>query len=278
MQASGTPSPYSPDPMDTPTELTELAYRFMATGPRAVAQPVPGARHRIIALPTPPGWRDGPVLDLHVNLRGSGPAALLVHGWRGQAVDLDPLADRLVDAGCTVWMPDLPGHGRSQGAHLSVPLAAAALLAVQGAAGPFAFAAAHSYGGAALVQAMATGLQVQRVALLAPPTHYGAFARRAASQAGLPEARVNDWLDVLGNTIGVHPDDVDMRAQARRLQQPALLVHSEDDPVVPFDAVAAVARQWTGARWWPRGGLGHFRLLTDDETLRQVTAFATGPA
>ena len=262
------------DMSDRP-DLTTSVYRFLAPG-RSPAQPLPpDAVTHSIPLPTSPGWRDGPLVDLRVHQRGRGPAALLVHGWRGQSNDLTPLADRLVAAGMTVWQPDLPAHGQSAGEHLSLPLAAAALKAAQALAGPFTFAAAHSYGGAALVQALVAGLRVERVALLAPPTHYGHFARRAAAQAGMPAEQATEWMKVLARTIDADPDAFDMYRQAGQLKQRALLIHSQDDPVVPYKAVEATAAAWPGARWWPRDGLGHFRLLKDEETLRTLCEFAT---
>lgn len=268
-----------PQDMNNTPDHLDLAYRFLATE-RSQAPPLRPLRadtttHHL-RLSTPADWRDGPVLDLAVHQRGQGPATLLVHGWRGQAGDFDSLADRLVEGGRTVWMPDLPGHGRSGGEHLSAPLAAAALLAVQSLAGRFDFAAAHSFGGACLVHAMTLGLQVNRVALLAPPTHYGEFARRAAVQAGLPPDQLSAWIELLGRTIGTNPDTLVMREQVQHLNLPALLVHSRDDRIAPFAAVEAVAQAWQGARWWPRDGLGHFKLLNDAATLQALCAFAAG--
>lgn len=261
-------------PDDPSDALTELAYRFLTPG-CVPAKPVDaeGLSHRL-PLATPPGWRDGPVVDVHVRQRGRGPAALLVHGWRGQAADLSALAERLIGDGFTVWQPDLPAHGLSGGRFLSLPLAAAALTRVQHLAGPFAFAAGHSFGGAALVQALTVGLQSDRVALLASPTHYGTFARLAATQAGLAPDRAPEWLAVLGRIIGTDPDLLDMREQVRTLSQRALLVHSDDDPIAPFQAAQIVAGNWPGARWWPRQGLGHFKLLKDEETLAELRSFA----
>jgi pimeloyl-[acyl-carrier protein] methyl ester esterase len=48
---------------------------------------------------------------LHVEVTGSGPAVLAVHGWSRSSADLAPLAARL--PGRRVLRPDLRGHGRS---------------------------------------------------------------------------------------------------------------------------------------------------------------------
>lgn len=264
-------------PDDPLPDLTELAYRFLAPGPIPAKPTAADGLTHSLPLATPPGWRDGPAVDVVVRQRGHGPAALLAHGWRGQASDLSALADRLLAAGFSVWQPDLPAHGQSGGKHLSLPLAAATLLRVQHAAGPFVFAAGHSFGGAALVHALAAGLQCERVALLASPTHYGKFARHAAGQAGLAPERLPEWLATLTRIIGADPDLIDMRRQVPALRQRAVLVHSDDDPIAPFEAARLVAGSWPGAHWLPRQGLGHFKLLRDEATLDALLAFVAAP-
>jgi 2-succinyl-6-hydroxy-2,4-cyclohexadiene-1-carboxylate synthase len=52
---------------------------------------------------------------LHVEVRGHGPALMLLHGFAGTAQSLGVLADDL-SADHTTIRPDLPGHGRSPGA------------------------------------------------------------------------------------------------------------------------------------------------------------------
>jgi esterase/lipase len=56
---------------------------------------------------------------MKVHCQGNGPAALLVHGWRGQASNLQNLTTLLVDADFQVCIPDLPGHVHSEGERLS---------------------------------------------------------------------------------------------------------------------------------------------------------------
>ena len=226
-----------------------------------------------IQIATPPQGQEQSDMTVKVHCQGKGPAALLVHGWRSQAANLQNLSTLLVDSGFQVWMPDLPGHGHSEGERLSMPLAADVLHAVQKISGPFSMAVGHSYGGASLVHAIAGGLDVKRVALLAAPTHYGKFARLSASQAGLPKDMVDAWLLYLEKEIGCHPDEIDMKRQAQTLSMPALLAHSNDDPVAPFDQLREVASIWRGAKWLPLEGLGHFRLLSDPALLSELKQF-----
>lgn len=253
--------------------IARLADQFLSPR-RAPPRPWPaGGEPSTLSVTAPAGWPDGPAVPVVCHRLGEGPAVLLVHGWQSQAADLLPLAKALAAAGCTVWAPDLPAHGQSGGARLSIPLAAQTLRTVQGLAGPFAAAVAHSYGGASLVHALAGGLQAARVALLAPPTHYGHHARQAAQAAGLDEAGTARLLQRLTALTGEDPDAIDMRRQAASLDLPALLLHATDDPVVPARATQRVAEAWAGARWQALEGLGHFRILADPGVLQTVAQF-----
>lgn len=268
------PAP-SQAPAADPVEA--LALRLLRPQRPPLSPLLPGATTLSLDVQAPGQWPDGPRVPVVVQRVGEGPAALLVHGWEGHTAHLHRIAEALLLAGFSVWMPDLPAHGQSGGSHLSLPLAAHTLQAVQEVSGPFAFALAHSVGGASLVQALTQGLWADRVALVATPTHYGLHVRQVAHQAGLRGEAVSRLLLQVERLSGVAPDALDMPRQARTLDQPALFIHSADDPVVPPAAARAVADIWRGAAWLQLDGLGHYRrLLEDAAVVRAVQRFAAG--
>lgn len=203
---------------------------------------------------------------------GAGRTVLLIHGWEGQAADLAAFAAPLIAAGHRVVALDLPAHGESAGDTVSIPLAAQALQAVQAEVGPLHAAIGHSVGSAVLVEAMAHGLNVGRVAVLAAPARYADYARGFAAQAGLDAAQTARMLQALKQQ-GVDVAAVAIPLAAARLHQPALFVHSADDRTVPIvDAQASVAA-WAGARLLRVDGLGHRRLLQAPEVVAAVCGF-----
>lgn len=253
---------------ETPRQADELDMdriaRRVLTPRRTEPKPwPPGSTLITLKADAPGAWPEGPEVEVVCHRWGEGPSVLLVHGWQAQAADLLPLAETLVDAGFSVWAPDLPAHGHSTGSMLSIPLAARALLEVWRQAGPLHAAVAHSYGGASLVHALTLGLKTSKVVLLAPPTHYGLHVRQMAQAAGMDAALLPALLHRLEQLIGEAPDHIAMARQAASLRQPALFLHAADDPVVPIEATMQVANAWPGARWHRLEGLGHFRLLTD---------------
>ena len=202
----------------------KATHRFLHVGVKE-PKPLPSdVETKTLHIQAPTQGQGGPELAVRVHVCGSGPAALLVHGWRSQAADLPSISSELVAAGYQVWMPDLPGHGHSDGEHLSIPLAATMLQAVQAHSGPFALGVGHSYGGASLVHAIFGGLQVQRVALLAAPAHYGRFARQAALQAALGQTAIKARMQAMGlEPLPGTPAQMAAYAKAERQKWGALI-------------------------------------------------------
>jgi pimeloyl-ACP methyl ester carboxylesterase len=246
-----------------PLDVDRIAHRFLMPKRSEPKAWPPGTAAITLTVEASGAWPDGPQVEVVCHQLGEGPIVLLVHGWQAQAADLMPLVHAVVDAGFSVWALDLPAHGHSAGTHLSIPLAARALLEVGRQAGNLHAAIAHSFGGACLVQALSQGLQTAKVVLLAPPTHYGHYVRQMAQAVGMEPAAIPALLQRLEYLIGQAPDQIVMENQAASLQQPACLIHAADDPVVPSQAAHRVAQVWPGARWHLLEGLGHFRILSD---------------
>src|SRR5690349_4154288 len=58
---------------------------------------------------------DGALVRVRSYRWGEGPVALLVHGWGGDAGQMTPFVEPLLEAGFAVVAFDAPGHGRSEG-------------------------------------------------------------------------------------------------------------------------------------------------------------------
>ena len=184
-------------------------------------------------------------------------------------------APGLLDAGFEVLAVDLPAHGESAGRQASIPQAAAALLALQAATGPWHAVIAHSVGTAAAVHALGLGLQAGRAVLLAPPARYADYAAGFARQAGMDSEGTAEMIALLREG-GLDVHSVDTPRTASGLTQPALVVHSDDDRVVPVTDCLEIADAWPGAQWLAVSGLGHRRLLQASAVLAAVQAFVRG--
>lgn len=214
----------------TPADLDLPAASVWLPGPG-------GARLFAWYLPPPAG-------------NGLAPAAVLLHGWGGNASHLLPAAQALHRAGFAVLLPEARNHGRSSRAdHSSLPrfaqdLDAALdwLVRAPGVDASRLVALGHSVGAAA------TLLLASRRSGLAAVVSVSAFAHPEwVMRRWLAARRVPYWP--LGWLVNRYVEQVigarfDQIAPLRTLGQarcPVLLLHGEQDDTVPLaDAQALI--------------------------------------
>jgi len=202
-----------------------------------------------------------------------GPTVILTHGWSGHAGQMAGFVAPLVRAGYYVVAFDHPAHGQSEGKQANYLTVAAALTAVARRVGPVHAVIGHSFGCTATILALARGLPVERVVLVAPPAESPLFARAFGRAIGLPAPRVEGMVDRIRVAVGGDLAALDARHLARRLATPALIVHDPADREVPFAHAEAIAAAWPGARLHPVDGLGHYRLLRDPGVIERAVEF-----
>lgn len=181
---------------------------------RPLPPPAPPASDALVSNPTVSGG----VTTVHAaglrwGLRrlglGCGPRLLLLHGTGSSGDSWLAVAQRLA-ARHEVWLPDLPGHGRSQSyddRHASLPRMAeslAGLLAAHG--GAPAYVAAHSAGAAVMLQMVLD----RRIAPRGLLSVNGALAPLPGLAAAVfpPLARLigaSDWLPRLAARQAARP-------------------------------------------------------------------------
>jgi pimeloyl-ACP methyl ester carboxylesterase len=249
------------------TDRAREVARALLTPTRRAPRPstIAWARRETIAA------RYGPIVTWTV---GTGPAVVLVHGWEADHLDMDAFVVPLLARGRRVVTFDLPAQGETAGERASLPDLASALEDVIAATGDVDAVIAHSVGCATTALALAAGASLRRVAFVAPPLRYAAFARFYAEQHGVEGDAVVAAL--AENGVDVAP--LDIRRNAATLNVPLLIVHSRDDRVCDSPNATKIADVWENARVTFVDGLGHTRILRDPEVVASVVDFVTGSA
>jgi len=200
------------------------------------------------------------------------PTVLLVHGWAGDAMQMRSLADSLHGAGLNPVLLDFPGHGRSGAWRATLPQFVRALWAASARLGPLQAVVAHSLGAVAAAHAVANGLPVQRLALLAPSPPPAQFLSWFARSLGLGEAVPAHMHSAIERVEGVPLTRFEPAWLGPRLALPTLIVHDEGDRVSPLAVGQRLAEAIPGARFITTQGLGHRRVLADEAVARAVLA------
>jgi pimeloyl-ACP methyl ester carboxylesterase len=204
---------------------------------------------------------------------GEGPRVLLCHGWGGRASHLSRLVQPLVDKGFQVVAFDGPAHGRSRARRTDLVEFANLLVHIQQEVGDLHAMIGHSFGASAIAYALRLGASARAVVLLSPfadsDTNVARFARTMRLSRRL-HARTRDELL---RYFDDHADGWTLGAVARDLTTPALLIHDRDDAEIPYQESVDLAGAWPGARLITTTGLGHRRILKDQDVVANMVSF-----
>jgi pimeloyl-ACP methyl ester carboxylesterase len=218
------------------------------------------------------GWRSG---------AAHAPVVYLVHGWASRGSRLSGFTAPLLAAGYGVVSFDGPGHGASGWGMSSIPEFARALAAVVAREGrgatPHAVIA-HSLGCAATTLALSWGLEVERLAFLAPPVDPPGWVQPFARALGLRPAIIDRMRAQSERRIGFRWADLNVSDIARRLpaHPPLLIVHDRGDETIAWNDGVAIAAAWHGAQFVTTNGLGHRGVTHNEDVVRRVVDFVVG--
>lgn len=253
------------------------------------------AAHRLFGTPLPPKWLSrrrswGPdwrmnrwafedaSLTLYTRpVAPHGPVVLLAHGWGGHAGQMLALADALQAQGLRPVLLEMPAHGRSAGSTSNLPQFARAIdyavARLRQEGHQVQALVAHSLAANAGAYALSRGLPVGKLVLLAPPASPYEYTRLFAHVFGLREATRAAMQQRIEAREGILMPQFEPAAVGPRIHQPTLVVHDRRDSINRFADGVAYSRAIAGARLLATEGLGHRKILKDDEVLRQVAAF-----
>jgi pimeloyl-ACP methyl ester carboxylesterase len=247
---------------------------------------------------------------LHVDVYGSGPAVVLLHGTPSSPDDFAPLIGRLAGRR-KILVPHLPGYGRTRSVPHPYELerVIADLEDRLAREGVFRAALVAFSGGAykALWLALRGRIAVPRMVLVAPVIGFDADVAQgyrdlaAAARVGAfdprpswlermaspgffardPEgaARVLAWLDaapraVIYDELVALADAPDLRPRLAELECPILVCAGQDDQAVPIASSEEVARLAKHGTFRGLAGAGHAILIErPPEALRLVEDF-----
>jgi pimeloyl-ACP methyl ester carboxylesterase len=198
------------------------------------------------------------------------PTVLLVHGWAGDALQMQPLGDALAAAGFAPVLLDFPAHGRSAAWRSTLPQFVRALWAASARLGPLHAVVAHSLGALAASHAAASGLPVKRLALIAPSPPPRLFLDWFSGSFGLGAGLAERMRAAIERREGVPLQQFEPAWLGERLAQPTLLLHDEGDRVAPLAGSQALQQALSEARLATTRGLGHRRLLSDAQSIEAV--------
>ena len=250
-----------------PRLATLAAVRLFMT-PRRVLRPASEARWVETAT-----YEVRKIAGMKVAIRswGQGAPILLVHGWEGRGTQLGAFADDLSDAH-RVIAPDLPAHGDSPGRKSNLLEFAAVIGALIEELQPVAIIA-HSFGAAATNVALKRVPFEGRLVYVAPPEDFTFFTTSFAAMLGIPEEMGKRMEQETERRFDIRWSELRGAALAPTMTAPLLVIHDDGDFDVPARYGRALAAAWPEATLMITQGLGHRRILRDDDVIAATRRF-----
>lgn len=256
------------EPKRISDEVRDAALRYITPGGirKVVRRPKTDVESVHQMLPFKGGF-----LSTRVWGKSENKTVLLVHGWAANQTDMFLYVPSLLDAGFKVVAMDLPAHGESSFDVAGLNHLGDAVLAVGNAHGQLEGVIAHSVGCAATQLAIASGLRVGRVVILASPNDYEAKTYGFAKHMGFSEEQISEFIAALR--------EFDVRVEIRSVDfvpnfdMPVLIVHSEDDAVIPISVGEQLAAYWKNSIFLRVNGLNHRGVLRDKFVIESAIKF-----
>lgn len=211
---------------------------------------------------------------------------VFVHGWSSDGGRMAGLAAPVVGRGLSALLVDLPGHGRTGPvATYNGKLMVDDILRVrdwmeahEALAPPPAAILGSSFGGLGAYVSAARDPRWDALVTLAAPLGPMQATRLHFDSMGLPGALLTRLLrGSFVRLVGIDPDEFDGPRNLARLRVPALIVHGEEDEIVPVshgEGLAASVPDGLGTLLRVPGA-NHSALLVDAAVGARIADFLT---
>lgn len=204
---------------------------------------------------------------------GDGPVVLLVHGWADDWTGLSVVARVLMRHGFAVATADLPSHGATRGMRTD-GLQFADTITQLAAHVAAEHVVAHSMGGLGTLIALRDGLEVRSVGLFAPVASIETAFDGFRAIAPMSRSTASQLRQLISNRYGA---DIWSRlafdVQPPQRTIPAIVFHDHDDERVSLATSRRLTDGWQSATLVESNGLGHRRLVQDEQTAERLAAF-----
>ncbi len=205
---------------------------------------------------------------------GEGATVLIVHGWGGRGTQFGSFVKPLVDAGYRVLAFDAPAHGKTPGKQTNGFEFAEAIATVAAKESPIDTIIAHSLGATSTALALSKEVFARKVVCLASLCWLSRSIERFSQLLRLSPETKAELYKLTENKFGKDVWDlVSVDKRVANLSIPALLFHDRDDRDCSLNESEAITQAWRDSQLIVTEGLGHNRILRDEQVIQQTVNF-----
>ncbi|SHH16149.1 Serine aminopeptidase, S33 [Chryseolinea serpens] len=181
------------------------------------------------------------------------------HGWQSHSYRWKAYIDALPKDAYTIYALDAPGHGRSGGNFLSVPVYGTLIQKFIQDIGGAQTVVGHSLGSFSLIYTFFRNpsLPVDNVILMAPPGEASDFMTFYKDTLRLSNRAMKHIYQYFEQTYKVPPAYFSTKKFAASLSQKGLIIHDEGDDEAPYHYAVKINEVWKKSTLISTQGFGH---------------------
>lgn len=205
---------------------------------------------------------------------GEGATVLIVHGWGGRGTQFGSFIKPLVESGYRVLAFDAPAHGKTPGKQTNGFELAEAIATVAAQESSIDSIIAHSLGATSTALALSKEVFARKVICLASLCWLSSSVERFSQILRLSPENKGELYHLMENKFGKDVwEVVSANRRVANLPIPALLFHDRQDRDSSLNESKAIASAWKGSQLIVTEGLGHNRILRDEQVVQQTIDF-----
>jgi len=198
---------------------------------------------------------------------------LLAHGWAGRGTQLFQLADKILENKMMVISFDAPAHGLSSGNTTSMTEFIETIQQVNKKYGPFDAAIGHSFGGMALLNSVASGLNINKLVTIGADNSIPQIFKYFVDKIGLKPVIALHLELFFEKKYNANIDCYTSEKAARKVLIPTLIVHDSEDKFVPVSSAISIRQNLKNGELLVTNGLGHHKIFKDNYIIQRIIDF-----
>ncbi len=198
---------------------------------------------------------------------------LLVHGWSGRGTQIYKIADKLLEKGYMTISFDAPAHGKSPGKTTMMTEFIATIKHLEKEFGDFEIAIGHSLGGMAVLNAVKQGLNVQKIVTIGAGDMITDIIKNFIQKLKLKPDLVDKMKQFFLKYFGEDVDNYSASVAAKEIKTRGFIIHDIEDNEVSVSCAYNIRQKLVNGELLITNGLGHTRILKDDEVIERIIEF-----
>ena len=205
--------------------------------------------------------------------KNSGKKVLLAHGWSGRGTQLYRIAEILHREGYHIVSYDAPAHGKSSGKTTNILQMIATISHLDKQNHGFDYLIGHSFGGMAIFNYCKTPRQTKKIITLGAADNMRTIFDNYMLSVGLNKKTSAHMITYFERKFELKIDDFSPFKAVQNLQTPTLILHDEEDYDVSVRSADNIAAHHPNATLIKTKGLGHRRILRDENVMQHIKSF-----